>query len=144
MFGVLNVSPPQQAMFPSPTSSLRMKMMLGFSTARGFAAALTGRGAAEGLGEDKVVLDDEQIRRAGSAAVAHFHEDRRWRAGWLGRPRFRDACGLFRFRDLPEAAKYLDAVAADYDHQCGAARALAEKFFDARKVAARLLERALK
>ena len=54
-----------------------------------------------------------------------------------------DACGIFRFRDLPEAARYLDIVAADYDRQCRQARSLAEEFFDARKVAARLLERAL-
>lgn len=54
-----------------------------------------------------------------------------------------DREGLFRFRDLEEAAAALDAVTADYDRQCRAARALAEEHFDARKVAARLLERAL-
>ena len=54
-----------------------------------------------------------------------------------------DTCGIFRFRDLPEAARYLDIVAADYDRQCRQARSLAEEYFDARKVAARLLERAL-
>jgi hypothetical protein len=54
-----------------------------------------------------------------------------------------DAAGLFRFRDLAEAARHLDAVAADYEHQCRLARALAEEFFDARKVVKRVLERAL-
>jgi hypothetical protein len=54
-----------------------------------------------------------------------------------------DAAGLFRFRDLEEAARHLEAVAADYDRQCRLARALAEEFFDARKVARRVLEQAL-
>jgi hypothetical protein len=54
-----------------------------------------------------------------------------------------DAAGLFRFRDLAEAARGLEAVAADYDRQCRLARALAEEFFDARKVARRVLEQAL-
>jgi hypothetical protein len=54
-----------------------------------------------------------------------------------------DAAGLFRFRDLGEAAHCLEAVAADYDRQCRLARALAEEHFDARQVAGRVLERAL-
>jgi len=54
-----------------------------------------------------------------------------------------DAAGLFRFRDLEEAARCLEVVAADYDHQCRLARALAEEHFDAGKVARRVLERAL-
>jgi hypothetical protein len=54
-----------------------------------------------------------------------------------------DAAGLFRFRDLAGAARGLEAVAADYDRQCRLARALAEEFFDARKVARRVLEQAL-
>jgi hypothetical protein len=54
-----------------------------------------------------------------------------------------DAAGLFRFRDVAEAAHCLDQVAADYEHQCRLARALAAEFFDARKIAARVLERAL-
>jgi hypothetical protein len=54
-----------------------------------------------------------------------------------------DAAGLFRFRDLDEAARCLDTVAADYERQSRLARSLAEEFFDARKVARRLLERAL-
>jgi hypothetical protein len=54
-----------------------------------------------------------------------------------------DAAGLFRFRTPDEAARSLDAVAADYDRQCRLARALAEEFFDARTVVKRVLERAL-
>jgi hypothetical protein len=54
-----------------------------------------------------------------------------------------DTCGIFRFRDLAEAAKYLDAAAADYEHQCREARLLAERHFDARNVASSVLARAL-
>lgn len=54
-----------------------------------------------------------------------------------------DSAGLFRFRDIDEAARYLETVAADYDRQCSQARALAEEHFDARKVAGHVLERAL-
>ena len=48
--------------------------------------------------------------------------------------------GLFRFYDLPEAVKYLEQVIADYEQQCKQARALAEEYFDGRKIARRLLE----
>ena len=54
-----------------------------------------------------------------------------------------DAAGLFRFRTLEEAARMLDAVEADYEHQCSLARKLAEEYFDARKVVGSVLERAL-
>jgi hypothetical protein len=54
-----------------------------------------------------------------------------------------DAEGLLRFRTMDEAVGCLDTVAADYDHQCRLARALAEEYFDARKVVKRVLERAL-
>jgi hypothetical protein len=54
-----------------------------------------------------------------------------------------DAAGLFRFRDLDEAVRFLDHAAGDYQHQCQLARALAEEYFDARKVASKVLERAL-
>jgi hypothetical protein len=54
-----------------------------------------------------------------------------------------DDAGLFRFRDLPEAIRGLETVARDYERQCRLARALAEEFFDARRVVPRLLERAL-
>ena len=51
--------------------------------------------------------------------------------------------GLFRFRDLPEATRKLETVAADYDRQSRLARSLAEEYFDARKNLAVVLERAL-
>lgn len=54
-----------------------------------------------------------------------------------------DASGLFRFRDFQQAVDALEQVAADYDRQSRLARALAEEYFDARKVARRVLERAL-
>lgn len=54
-----------------------------------------------------------------------------------------DRAGVFRFRDVEEAAQCLDMVAADYEHQCKLARALAEEHFDAQKVLRRVLEKAL-
>jgi hypothetical protein len=54
-----------------------------------------------------------------------------------------EAAGLFRFRDLKEAAHCLEQVVADYERQCGLARALAEESFAAAKVVSRVLERAL-
>jgi hypothetical protein len=54
-----------------------------------------------------------------------------------------DSAGLFRFRDLHEAVRYLDIVARNYDQQCRLARALAEEHFDAKKVVKGVLERAL-
>jgi hypothetical protein len=54
-----------------------------------------------------------------------------------------DAAGLLRFRDPAEAVRCLEKAATDYERHCRLARALAEEFFDARKVARRLLERAL-
>jgi len=54
-----------------------------------------------------------------------------------------DAEGLLRFRDIDEAARMISLVEADYDRQCQAARSLAETWFDAEKVAGRVLEKAL-
>jgi glycosyltransferase involved in cell wall biosynthesis len=54
-----------------------------------------------------------------------------------------DAGGLFRFRNLEEAAAALNAAEADYERHCRQARALAEEHFDAQRVVARVLERAL-
>lgn len=54
-----------------------------------------------------------------------------------------DSAGLFRFRDMEEAARCLEMVAADYERQSSLARALAEEYFDARKVVGSVLERAL-
>ncbi len=54
-----------------------------------------------------------------------------------------DTEGLFRFKDIKEAAQYLETVVSDYDRQCRLARALAEEYFDAKKVVKRVLELAL-
>src|SRR5215207_2572149 len=54
-----------------------------------------------------------------------------------------DAAGMFRFRDMGEAVRCLEMVAADYERQCRLARALAEEYFDAQKVVGSVLERAL-
>jgi hypothetical protein len=54
-----------------------------------------------------------------------------------------DAAGLFRFQDLSQAARHLNAVGADYENACRQARNLAEEIFDARIVLKSLLERAL-
>ena len=61
-----------------------------------------------------------------------------------GRSKFLpDGEGLFRFRSLDEAAAALCAAEADYEYHCRQARALVEEHFDARRVVARVLERAL-
>jgi len=51
--------------------------------------------------------------------------------------------GLFRFATLGEAADALDAVNADYEGQCRAARQIAETFFDAKQIARDILDHAL-
>ena len=51
--------------------------------------------------------------------------------------------GLLRFRSVEEAARQFAAVERDYAHHCRAARALAEEYFDAQRVIARVLETAL-
>jgi hypothetical protein len=48
--------------------------------------------------------------------------------------------GLFRFETMEEAVGAFEAVAADPERHARAARKLAEEFFDARKVASRVLE----
>jgi hypothetical protein len=54
-----------------------------------------------------------------------------------------DTDGILRFRDIDEAARMIALAEADYDRQCRAARILAETFFDAEKVIARVLEKTL-
>ena len=51
--------------------------------------------------------------------------------------------GLLRFTTVDEAVRALEAVSADYERHRRAARALAEEHFDARRVAADILTRAL-
>ena len=54
-----------------------------------------------------------------------------------------DAAGLFRFRNKTEAVRHIETVVTDYERQCHLARALAEEYFDARKVVQRVLEQVL-
>ncbi len=54
-----------------------------------------------------------------------------------------DNAGLLRFRNFDEALKCLDDVLLNYDKHTAWARALAEEYFDAKKVAKNLLEKAL-
>src|SRR5207247_736494 len=51
--------------------------------------------------------------------------------------------GMFRFTTPEEAARAFDAINADYEHHCAAARRLAEAYFDAKKTAAKILSHAL-
>jgi len=51
--------------------------------------------------------------------------------------------GMFRFSTVEEAAAALDAVNADYERHCRAARELAETYFDSKQVVTRILEAAL-
>jgi hypothetical protein len=63
---------------------------------------------------------------------------------YTGKSRFLpDAAGLLRFRSVQEASHCLTTAAASYEDHGKWARALAEEFFDARKVVGRVLERAL-
>src|SRR5262249_35927000 len=48
--------------------------------------------------------------------------------------------GLFAFNTIDEAVAAVDAVHADYPRHCKAARAIAEEYFAAPKVGAKLLE----
>jgi hypothetical protein len=54
-----------------------------------------------------------------------------------------DASGLFRFRNIDEAASYLEQAAVDYEQQSRLARALAEDHFDSQRIATHVLERAI-
>lgn len=48
--------------------------------------------------------------------------------------------GMFRFKTVAEAAAALEAVNADYERHCRAARDIAEAYFDANRVIERILE----
>jgi hypothetical protein len=51
--------------------------------------------------------------------------------------------GLFRFTTLAEAIDALDAVNADYERHCRAAREIAEAYFDAEPIVAQILNETL-
>jgi hypothetical protein len=52
--------------------------------------------------------------------------------------------GLFRFTTAGQAAQAFDAINADYERHCRAARSLAETHFDAKHITAKILSHALK
>jgi len=54
-----------------------------------------------------------------------------------------DEAGLFRFQDMPQAARAIDKAESQYERHCLEARALAEEHFDAVKVTRKFLEGAI-
>jgi hypothetical protein len=54
-----------------------------------------------------------------------------------------DDAGLCRFHDAGEAVLYLESISANYERHSCCARAIAEEYFDAKKVAEGVLARAL-
>jgi hypothetical protein len=54
-----------------------------------------------------------------------------------------DDAGMFRFRNILEAKKYLEIAVADYDKHCRLARELVEEHFDSKKITAELLSKVL-
>ncbi len=99
------------------------------------------------------------IRRSRAAWTVAKDQNVRLRSGWFSE---RDACylasgkpvvaqdtgfsrvlptgrGLFAFTTMDEALAAVEAINRDYRRHCEAARALAEAYFEARAVAARLL-----
>src|SRR5437763_1605729 len=51
--------------------------------------------------------------------------------------------GMFRFSTVQQASEAFDAINADYERHCRAARKLAETYFDAKQVVAKILSHAL-
>ena len=51
--------------------------------------------------------------------------------------------GMFRFSTAQQASKAFDTINADYERHCRAARKLAETYFDAKQVVAKILSHAL-
>jgi glycosyl transferase family 1 len=102
------------------------------------------------------------FRRSRAEFTVAKDQNVRLRSGWFSE---RDACylacgkpvvtqdtglaaiypvgeGLFTYRTLEEAVEAVTAINADYRRHCTAARRIAEEFFAAEKVAARLLDEA--
>jgi hypothetical protein len=101
----------------------------------------------------------EYFRRSRAELTVAKDQNVRLRSGWFSE---RDACylatgkpvvsqdtgfsnvlptgaGLFAFKTADEALAAVDAINSDYRRHCEAARGLAEEYFDARKVAGRML-----
>jgi hypothetical protein len=102
----------------------------------------------------------EYIRRSRAEFTVAKDQNVRLKSGWFSE---RDACylasgkpvvaqdtgfgcvlptgeGLFAVADAEEAAAAVEAINSDYELHCRAARAIAEEYFDAPTVAARMLE----
>jgi hypothetical protein len=107
------------------------------------------------------IFDDypDYVRRSRAEFTVAKDQNVRLRSGWFSE---RDACylacgkpviaqdtgfsnvlptgeGLFAFTTMDEALAAIDAINSDYRRHCEAARAIAEEYFEARSVAARLL-----
>ena len=52
--------------------------------------------------------------------------------------------GMFRFGTAEQAVQAFEAINADYERHCRAARKLAEAHFDAKQITAKILSHALK
>jgi hypothetical protein len=104
----------------------------------------------------------EFIRSSRAQFTVAKDQNVRLRSGWFSE---RDACylasgkpvvaqdtgfgcalptgeGLFAVSDVDEAAAAVEAINSDYERHCRAARAIAEEYFDAPRVAQRMLEEA--
>jgi hypothetical protein len=102
----------------------------------------------------------QYFRRSRAEFTVAKDQNVRLRSGWFSE---RDACylasgkpvvtqdtglsnilptggGLFAFQTMEDALAAIDAINGDYRRQCEAARGIAEEFFAAEKVAARLLD----
>jgi glycosyltransferase involved in cell wall biosynthesis len=100
------------------------------------------------------------IRKSRAELTVAKDQNVRLRSGWFSE---RDACylasgkpvvaqdtgfsnilptgeGLFGFTTMDEALAAIAAINSDYRRHCEAARAIAEEYFEATRVAARLLE----
>jgi hypothetical protein len=101
----------------------------------------------------------EYFRRSRGEFTVAKDQNVRLRSGWFSE---RDACylasgkpvvaqdtgfgnilptgeGLFSFTTAEQAIAAIDAINSDYRRHCNAARAIAEEYFEARKIAGRLL-----
>jgi hypothetical protein len=101
----------------------------------------------------------DYFRRSRAEFTVAKDQNVRLRSGWFSE---RDACylacgkpviaqetgfgnvlptgeGLFAFTSMQDVLSAIDAINGDYRKHCAAARAIAEEYFEARKVAARLL-----
>jgi hypothetical protein len=117
---------------------------------------------AEAMSLDVFGAYPEYFRRSRGEFTVAKDQNVRLRSGWFSE---RDACylasgkpvvaqdtgfgcalptgeGLFAVSDVDEAAAAVEEIESDYERHCRAARAIAEEYFDAPRVAQRMLEAA--